>query len=294
MTGVLLILAAFTVVIGLIGLPHLSFLHGIAPNLIAEWLDPSLVDLGRESLAGSIAAAEPADPTILGLMGVALAVGVAGILAAAALYRRGPSDAVGRFTAGVGAGLYRLARNKFYVDELYDRIVIRPFRGLATFVFEVIDRFLIDKFLVGGSSFVVDVCGRLVRWFQNGQVQRYLVALLVGGAALLFLATRPQADFEWYQSDDLTVEFEPDLGRGPGTSGAQIAFDFDGDDRPDYERTWKKGDDPLIATWTFSQAGEHQVSMWLTDAVFHKKKVVTKTIRVDQKPAGATAAGGAP
>ncbi|HLU67249.1 MAG TPA: NADH-quinone oxidoreductase subunit L, partial [Kofleriaceae bacterium] len=108
MTVPLLVLAAFTVVIGFIGLPHLSFLHGVAPNLLAEWLDPALVDLSRASLEGSVDPGHPSDGTLLALMGVALAVGVIGIAAAAALYARGPSEKVGRFTAGAGAELYRV------------------------------------------------------------------------------------------------------------------------------------------------------------------------------------------
>jgi NADH-quinone oxidoreductase subunit L len=284
MTGPLLILAGFTVILGFIGLPHLSFLHGVAPNLLAEWLAPSLVDFDRASLAGSIQAGHPSDLTLIVLMGVALLVGVVGIAAAAALYRRGVSEPVSRFTAGPGAELHRVVANKFYVDELYDLIIVRPFRWISMATFEVIDRFLIDWFIVGGSAFLMDLLGRISRWFQNGQVQRYLVGLVIGAAIILFVATRPQADFEWRQVDYLTVEFQADVGAGPGSDGAKVAFDFDGDGRPDHEATWNRGEAPVVVTWMFSRPGAHRVTMWLTDAAFEKTVKVTRTIEVEGLP----------
>ncbi len=281
MTGVLVVLAAFTCVIGLVGLPHLTFLpHGVQ-NVLGQWLDASLVDFDRGSLEGAIHEAHFSNVALLGLMGAALAIGIVGIAAAAALYRKGPSGVVDRFTLGAGAELYRVVKNKFYVDELYDRIILRPFRAVSQAIFEVIDRFLIDWIIVDGSAFVVDVFGRVARWFQNGQVQRYMVGLVIGGALILFFATRSQADFDWWQSAPLTVEFEADVGSGPGSSGATAEFDFDGDGRSDWTGTWKQGDQPLRATWTFSRPGQHTVTMWLTDNVFHGRGEVEQTVTVD-------------
>jgi NADH-quinone oxidoreductase subunit L len=290
MTGVLVILAAFTCVIGLVGLPHLSFLpHGVQ-NVLGQWLNASLVDFDRGSLKDAIPEAHFSDVALMGLMGAALAIGIAGIAAAAALYRKGPSGVVDRFTLGAGAELYRVVKNKFYVDELYDRIILRPFRAASQAIFEVIDRFLIDWIIVDGSAFVVDVFGRMARWFQNGQVQRYMVGLVVGGALILFFATRSQADFEWWQSAPLTVEFEADVGAGPGSDGAIAEFDFDGDGRSDWTGTWKQGDQPLRATWTFSRPGQHTVTMWLTDNVFHGRGEVEQTVTVDAEAAEAVPA----
>jgi NADH-quinone oxidoreductase subunit L len=288
MTVPLVILAAFTLVLGLfIGLPHASFVpHGLQ-NLIGQWLDASVVHFDRPSLQGSIHEAHFTDVSLLALMGTALAVGIIGIAAAAALYRRGPSGVVDRFTMGAGAELYRVVKNKFYVDELYDRIIVRPFRAVSQVIFEVIDRFLIDWIIVDGSAFVVDLFGRVARWFQNGQIQRYMVGLVIGGALIFFFATRTQADFEWWQSGPLTVEFDADVGAGPGSNGAVAEFDFDGDGRSDWTGTWKQGDEPLHATWTFGRAGQHEVTMFLTDAVFQKRGHVMRTVTVEAE-AGAS------
>jgi NADH-quinone oxidoreductase subunit L len=287
MTGPLIVLAIGTIVVGFIGLPHLSFLQKYVPNFLAEWLDPSLVDFGRPSLEGSIHQAHGTDIGLLTLMGIALGVGVVGILLASALYGRGPSAAVNRFTAGAGAEIYRLAKNKFFVDEAYDWIIVRPFRWIAVGVFEVIDRFLIDWVLVEGSAFVVDLFGRIARWFQNGQVQRYMVGLVVGGALILFFVTRPEADFDWQQVDTLTVQFEADVGKGPGSNGAEVSFDFDEDGTSDFSAIWKQGDPPVVTTWSFARPGEHEVSMTLVDAVFKKKGTVEKTVVLEEPEDGA-------
>ena len=69
-----------------------------------------------------------------------------------------------------------------------DLVLVRPFRWLAAAAFNVIDRFLIDLVLVNGSAFVLDISGRVARWWQNGDVQRYLAAIVLGLAALLWLA----------------------------------------------------------------------------------------------------------
>ena len=290
MTVPLIILAIGTCVVGFLGLPHLSFIQKHVPNFLAEWLDASLIDFARPSLEGSIHEAHANDVGLLTLMGIALGIGVVGILLASALYSKGPSSRVQRFVSGAGAEIYRLAKNKFYVDEIYDKIIVRPFRWIALGVYEVIDRFLIDWLLVEGSAFVVDVLGRIARWFQNGQVQRYMVGLVLGGALILFFATRSDADFDWQQVDSLTVQFEADVGRGPGSNGAEVSFDFDDDGAPDFTTIWKTGDPPVVTTWSFARPGEHDVSMTLKDAVFKKTGTVEKTVTIEDVSAGQGAA----
>ena len=112
-----------------------------------------------------------------------------------------------------------------------------------------------------------------------------MVGLVLGGALILFFATRPDADFDWQQVDTLTVQFEADVGKGPGSNGAEVSFDFDEDGAPDFSAIWKKGDPPVVTTWSFSRPGEHEVSMTLIDAVFKKKGTIEKTVVVEEAPA---------
>ena len=118
-------------------------------------------------------------------MAIATGLALVGILIAFSLYKDGPGEGVRRLAAAI-APLRKLVAQKFYVDELYDLLLVRPFRWLCTAAFNVIDRFLIDLVLVNGTAFTVEVAGRLTRWWQNGDVQRYLAVILVAAAVLFW------------------------------------------------------------------------------------------------------------
>jgi NADH-quinone oxidoreductase subunit L len=272
MTGPLLVLAVLAAFAGFLGLPH-----AFAPNIVERWLSTSLIT----GLVGDAFGHVGKGTTAL-LMLSATVVGLIGIAAALAIYRRGPSTAVDRFTRGAGAGLYRLSKNKFYVDEIYEKIIVRPFVAAARWIFDVIDRFLIDFLIVDGSAFVVDTAGRVARWFQNGQIQRYLVALLIGLVLVFFFTNRGGADFTYQVRGPGLVAFEVESG-GPGSTGAEIEWDFDGDGRVDATQA--------EVVWQFGRtAGTYEVSLRIKDTAFDSWREVEKTI--DLGGAAATNEGG--
>ena len=84
---------------------------------------------------------------------------------------------------------HRVLTNKYYVDEFYDLVLVRPLRGLAQFSYKVIDVGIIDGIFVRGSAKAVGLVGKGLRQLQNGDVQAYVTVLVVGLAtALLFAA----------------------------------------------------------------------------------------------------------
>ena len=279
MTTPLIVLAVFTIFLGFIGLPHLSF---IPENflILPRWLDASLIDFSRASLEDSLPPHHASDVTTLGLMAAATVLAIGGICVAWMLYGRGPSRAVGRLTATApGAEVHRVVKNKFYVDEIYEAVILRPFRLTAAFLFEVVDRFFIDTLVVNGSAFLVGTGGRVLRWVQNGQVQRYIAALVVGAALLFAFAGRSRADFRYEQAGG-QVEFFPLLGAGASAEGAEIEFDFDFDGAPDRSYRYDH-QHPVKITWPFTGPGDYKVRMWVTDSMFKQRNDVVKTIRVE-------------
>jgi NADH-quinone oxidoreductase subunit L len=93
-----------------------------------------------------------------------------------------------------GRGLHRLAENKFWVDEIYEYLVIAPVRMGSTIVWFVVDRLLIDALLVNGAGRLVYAVGGLVRRPHRGPVNVSLVVFLLGALALLgWLAWRSGA-----------------------------------------------------------------------------------------------------
>ena len=81
--------------------------------------------------------------------------------------------------------LYRFLLNKWYFDELYDFLFVRPVKWLGRFLWKKGDGWLIDGFGPDGvSARVVDVTNRVVK-LQTGYVYHYAFAMLIGIAALV-------------------------------------------------------------------------------------------------------------
>ncbi len=265
MTFPLIVLAGFTLILGYIGLPHLELLPHL-PGQISSWLKPAIVE--------ELGAAHVSDATTLVLIGVALMMGTIGIVLAYSFYKDGPSTKVQRWVAGNSAfaGLYRASQRKLWVDETYEVGIIRPFRWLARASFDFVDRFVIDLIFVNGSAFVVDSVGRGARWVQNGQVQRYLVGILLGAAVILFFAFRPSASFDYVELGGNRVLFIGSAGDGPAQAGAEITWDLDSDG--DLDAT---GDSPVFQ---YTSEGKHKVTMTAREGVFGGSRTITKWIDI--------------
>jgi NADH-quinone oxidoreductase subunit L len=83
------------------------------------------------------------------------------------------------------AWLYRFLLNKWYFDELYDFLFVRPALWLARFLWKRGDGWLIDGFGPDGvSARVLDVTQRVVR-LQSGYLYHYAFAMLIGVALLV-------------------------------------------------------------------------------------------------------------
>jgi NADH-quinone oxidoreductase subunit L len=81
--------------------------------------------------------------------------------------------------------LHKLLFNKYWVDELYDGVIVKPIYHLAVFLWRVIDELIIDTIFVNGAAFTVELTGDVLRFFQTGNVRNYALAV---AAAILALA----------------------------------------------------------------------------------------------------------
>ena len=87
--------------------------------------------------------------------------------------------------ADANPGLYKFLLNKWYFDELYNFLFVRPAVWVGNVLWKFLDDQLIDKTIVEGLGHrVVDVTKRVVR-LQSGYVYHYAFAMLIGIAALL-------------------------------------------------------------------------------------------------------------
>ena len=112
-------------------------------------------------------------------------MGVTGFLVAAYFHLRRP-DLPGRL-ASVFAWPYRVVVNKFYVDELYDRVIVHPFVVFSDrLLFRVIDVVVIDRMLVHGMARTVRASAfRVLKYAHSGLVPSYVVTMVAG--AVLFV-----------------------------------------------------------------------------------------------------------
>lgn len=82
-------------------------------------------------------------------------------------------------------GVYRFLLNKWYFDELYDFLFVRPAKCIGRILWKGGDGFIIDGFGPNGvSARVVDITQQVVR-LQTGYVYHYAFAMLIGVAALI-------------------------------------------------------------------------------------------------------------
>jgi NADH-quinone oxidoreductase subunit L len=115
---------------------------------------------------------------------VAFLIALAGFLGARAMYGKGLATDESRDPLDAAVPwFYKLSANKFYVDEIYNAIIIRPLWALARVSHKFVDAFLIDKIFVNGAAWFTSLVARLVSPFENGDLSRYaaLTALAVVG-----------------------------------------------------------------------------------------------------------------
>jgi NADH-quinone oxidoreductase subunit L len=167
------ILAALATVAGFVGLPD-SWLWG---NPFAEFLAPVYGGgHGAEHGGGHDGAPE-------GLLMLASLVAVLiGIGTAYALYVRRPASAAG--LAERFPGVHRWLAHAYYVDDLYDAVVVRPLGRAARWATQVFDPGVIDG-LVNGSAALAAALGDFWRRAQTGNVQHYAFSVLIGAAAIV-------------------------------------------------------------------------------------------------------------
>jgi NADH-quinone oxidoreductase subunit L len=165
MTIPLWVLAILAVVAGFLGIPAV-----IAPN--AHWLGKFL-----EPVVGEGTGAELPHGTEWGLIAVSVALALAGTFAAVTRFSKKPE-------LGEPTGFGKVLANKWYVDEFYNALIVKPLDMLAQFLV-FFDKNVIDG-IVNGVGRLVQYGSRQLRLLQSGQVGGY-VLLMVLGILVLFL-----------------------------------------------------------------------------------------------------------
>jgi len=76
--------------------------------------------------------------------------------------------------------IYRFLLNKWYFDELYNAIFVRPAMGLGRFFWQQVDIGLIDRLGPNGAAWIVSLASRGAVRLQSGYLYSYALVMLVG------------------------------------------------------------------------------------------------------------------
>ena len=176
MAFALIVLAIGSVVAGFIGIPHA--LGG--NNLIEGFLHPAFLAPG----AAHEAAAVHADTQLeLLLMGLSVGLAIAGFGLAYYFWNvnRAAADAMARSMSGV----HKLLLNKYYVDEIYDAVIVQPIKTISTVgLWKGLDAGGIDG-AVNGVGLGVRAGSGVLRRLQTGSIRAYAASLFVGTVLIL-------------------------------------------------------------------------------------------------------------
>ncbi len=268
MTVVLWVLALGSIFSGFLGVPEALLPEKVAHlgDLFGQWLSPVVAAQARSESASEF----------LLMAGIAMAVSLVGIGAAWALYRDGVSQTAKNLVGAIEP-IHKVVANKYYVDELYDLVIVRPIRFVAYFAWKVLDVFFIDG-LVNLTGYLVSAVGRTSKWLQNGDVQRYVVGVIAGAGVIVLLATNwsgcEAAKFEArVDGQDVTV-----TAAGGGPTGQRLR----------YKVRWEAGgDEKFSAEQTgpmfkhrYDLVGKKEITVEVRDPRWETVHRVRRTVEV--------------
>lgn len=175
MTVPLIVLAVGAVLAGLINLPTLPGLKAIG-HALDHFLEPVFEATGNLH-------APPPFNIWLALLTVALALGaiwVAYQVYGTRTWKKTFKDPLKPWLGVFFEGF----ENRWYADDVYEALVVRPFKALARFLATIVDPRGIDG-LVHGTARAVGLGGRALRVAQAGYVRLYALVFLIGVVAVI-------------------------------------------------------------------------------------------------------------
>jgi len=179
MTIPLVILAVLSAIGGFVGIP--AVFVGENGNLFKNWLSPVYEPAESYLLHVNLYS----HATEILLMLISVAAGVTGILLARHFYLKNIKPIewlIERFKK-----LYNLLFNKYYVDEIYDFLIVTPLiKTSEKFLWKISDAMIIDGF-VNGTAEMIDDIAKVIRKVQTGVAQFYALIMIFGITLIIFL-----------------------------------------------------------------------------------------------------------
>lgn len=179
MTFPLMVLAVLSILGGFIGLPEV-----FAKSWLAEFMMP-LFALSKTLNPAVAAPSTLSHSAEYMLMGVSVLAALVSMGAAWFIYSK---------ESNVPAkdeqieGVQKLVYNKYYIDELYDTLIIKPLYSLSDFFYGVAEMAL--DMIIEGIGKAVTESSNVIRKLQSGLVPHYITAMVLGIIAFLAFTFR--------------------------------------------------------------------------------------------------------
>ncbi len=171
MSGVLVVLAILSVFGGLVGVPALlggnNYIHSFLGGVFGE-----TVQAGHHGYLPYV------------LMVISTSIGIIIAFSAAKIYASSSSIPDSFVQSGIGKLLYKFSYNKYYVDEVYDFLIVKPFTRASYYLWKFFDVLVIDG-IVNGLAYISRGFGDIARKMNTGSINTYALSILIGVIALL-------------------------------------------------------------------------------------------------------------
>jgi NADH-quinone oxidoreductase subunit L len=173
-----MVLAVLSLIGGYVGIPHIFG----GTNHFEEWLHPVMSGPSHEVAKHALASTGHSALEEWSLMLMSVALVAFAIYMAHYFYRK--NTAVASSLAGKLSGIKTLLANKYYVDEFYGAVVVRPTVYFSLFLWKIFDVIIIDGSLNGTARLWRDVSDGL-RYSQSGQLRGYATIFAAGVVLLI-------------------------------------------------------------------------------------------------------------
>ncbi len=168
----LIILAIFSAIVGFLGVPHVLGGH----NIIEHFLSPVVSIKEGHNIPHEYE---------IPLMILSVVIAIVGILSAFWVFLW--KEDVSTYFANQYSTFKQLLENKYYIDEIYEAVILKPIRAFADQVaYKIVDFFVIDGFANGLGPFMYGVGNRL-KILHNGKIQTYVLLIYLGLVMLVYL-----------------------------------------------------------------------------------------------------------
>lgn len=154
----LVVLAVLSIVGGYLGVPHHS--------VIEHWLAPVVGEHAAE-----------ANSLEYVLMAVSVLIGLSGIGLGYFLYVVNPALPKKAYESSGFA--YKLLFNKYYIDEIYDALIVKPIKAISMVCWKVLDVIIVDGTVLAFGR-ISRLTGEMTRLMQTGAIQVYAVFIILG------------------------------------------------------------------------------------------------------------------